>query len=154
MLIYKSIKLLLLINITILLMNSGHTGEIYKWTDKEGNVHFGDNPRDNPASIYQIPKGNTSNISSTNKERAEKQKKLLDSFQADHREKKQQREKKTHNANVKKYNCQVAKDDLIGYQRARGIYDRNDVGEKIYLSEKERLLEIQYMKDQVKKWCN
>jgi hypothetical protein len=153
LLTYKLLKLVFLLSITLLITSTGYSGEIYKWIDADGNVHFGDKPGNNPASVYQIPKGATSNISTTNKERADKQKKLTNSLRAARRDKEEQADKKRKNKNVRKYNCRVAKDDLGKYQRAAGIYDRNDVGEKVYLNEKERLLEIEYMKKQVSKWC-
>ena len=153
MLFYKSITLLLSI-IILSITNPVYSGDIYKWTDAQGNVHFGDKPDNAPASIYKVPKKNTANVSVTNKSRAEKQKKLTDSLQAERRDKKEKRDKKRENSNTKKYNCQVAKDRLRRYQRASGIYDRNDVGEKIYLNEKERQNEINNMKELVTKWCD
>jgi len=155
LLIFKSVQILLISGIILVsISNSAHTADIYKWTDKQGNVHFGDKPGNKPAALYKIPKNNTANVSITNKERTKKRKKLLDSMQADRREKEKKRKDKRHNNDVKKYNCQVAKDDVKRYQRASGIYDRNEVGEKIYLSKEERKREIQHMKDQVKKWCD
>ncbi|MFV2060125.1 MAG: DUF4124 domain-containing protein [Gammaproteobacteria bacterium] len=154
MLTYKSILSMLLIGISLGISNIGILGEIYKWTDADGIVHFGDKPENNPASVYKVPKGNTSNVSTTNKERAEKQKKLTESLRDARRDKEEQDDKKRENIKVRKYNCRVAKDDLAKYQRASGIYDRNDVGEKVYLNEKERLREIENMKNQVNKWCS
>ncbi len=153
LLTYQLSKISLLFSALLIITNVCFAGDIYKWTDANGNVHFGDKPDNNPASIYTVPKGTTSNVSSTNKERAEKQKKLTDSLRSARRDKKELADKKRKNRKTRKYNCRVAKDDLRKYQRASGIYDRNDVGEKIYLNEKERLLEIEYMKNQVEKWC-
>jgi len=151
--IYKSILVLFILFSASLVSTSGYSGDIYKWTDADGNVHFGDKPDNQAAAKYKVPKNNTSNVSYTNKERAEKQKKLLDSFQADRREKQQKQATKNKNNKAKKYNCQVSKDRLVRYQNASRIYTRNDVGEKTFLDKKQRQQETELMKIQIKKWC-
>ncbi len=159
MFIYKSI-LLLLITVTTLQLNTAYCADIYKWTDEQGVVHFGDRPDNTensatqPATLYKVPKNNTANVSSSNKERAIKQQKLLDSFQADRRAKKELRDKKRKQAKNKKYNCQVATDKLKRYQNASKIYVRNEVGEKVYLDDKQRQQETELMNQQMIKWCN
>ncbi len=142
------------------MLNIGYCADIYKWTDEQGVVHFGDRPNSTentasqPATIYKVPKNNTANVSSSNKERALKQQKLLDSFQADRRAKKQLRDKKREQTKAKKYNCQVATDKSKRYKTASRIYTRNDEGEKVYLDDKQRQKETELMAQQVKKWCD
>lgn len=155
MLIYKSTHYLLLLFITLLISSTGYSADIYKWTDSDGTVHFGDKPNQqhNSATLYKVPKNNTANVSYTNKERALKQKKLLDSFKAQRRIKKQQQSEKREQAKVRQYNCKVSKDKLIRYQKSSRIYSRNEVGEKIFLSDEQRLKEITLMKQQAEKWC-
>lgn len=153
MLIYKSIQLVLTTISILLVTNSAYSGDIYKWTDADGNVHFGDKPDNKPAQLYNVPKNNSANISSTNEERAKKRKKLLDSFDAQRRSKEEQRATKRKNSKTRKYNCQVSKDRLIRYQRASRIYSRNDVGEKVFLDDQQRQHETSLMKQQINKWC-
>ncbi len=155
MLIYKSAHNLRLLFITLLISNTSYSADIYKWIDKDGTVHFGDKPdhQHNSATLYTVPKNNSANVSYTNKERALKQKKLLDSFEAQRRIKKQQQSKKREQAKVRQYNCKVSKDKLIRYQKSSRIYSRNELGEKMFLSDEQRLKEIKLMKQQTEKWC-
>jgi len=153
MFIYKS-KILLLITLFLSSVNIAYCADIYKWTDKDGVVHFGDNPNNSPASVYKVPKNNSTNISTTNSERIARQKKLVDSMQAERLSQKEKRLKKRKDAKARKYNCQISKDKLERYKSASGIYIRNDVGEKIFLNKKKKQEEIQLMKEQTEKWCN
>ena len=58
-------------------------GKIYKWTDSEGNTHYGERPPGNQATQVKVPKGpaHTSTPSPTNQQDATK--KLLDAFEQD-----------------------------------------------------------------------
>ncbi|VAX00264.1 hypothetical protein MNBD_GAMMA22-81 [hydrothermal vent metagenome] len=155
MLIYKSAYYSILLFSFLLISNSSYSTDIYKWTDKDGTVHFGDRPeqQQNSATLYKVPKNNSSNVSSSNKERAQKQKKLLDSFAADRRAKKELQSKKNKQAKIRKYNCKVSKDKLIRYQNASRIYVRNELGEKVFLDDEQRLKETNLLKQQSEKWC-
>jgi hypothetical protein len=133
--------------------------EIYKWTDKQGRVHFSDKPPGKDTPQYQLrtpvlpdstlPPGTLSEA-----ERRGKQRKLMESLEADRLEKEQAVAKQKQQQALRARNCQYASAELRASRDANLIYDYDSKGNKVYLSEaqKQKYLESKYAA--VRKWCN
>ena len=133
--------------------------EIYKWTDEQGRVHFSDKPpgKDTPQYQLRMPEspGSTSPPGTLSEaERRSKQRKLMESLEADRLEKEQAEAKQKHQQAIRARNCQYARAELRASKDANLIYDYDSKGNKVYLNEaqKQKYLESKYAA--VRKWCN
>lgn len=133
--------------------------EIYKWVDKDGNVHYGDKPPDTDRESHQakelhIPgqKNNTTDNENT-ANRQEYQQKLLEAMQTKRQQKKQEAGKIAQEREQAKQNCVKAKDLLRSYEEAGFLYDLNDKGERVVLTDERRKQATENAKLEVGKWC-
>ena len=126
---------------------------IYKWTDKDGNVHYGDSPQEQvkleELNIDVESRDGITNSSSDKKERDRMSKEL----EADRKERADKREQKKIDKQNKRKRCTRAKDDLQSYQNASAIYRLDSKGERVYYSKKERKEKIQRLNKSMSKAC-
>ena len=134
--------------------------QIYKWVDDKGKVHFSDKPVSNNSesiTIKQQPSiygGETATTSprSTNPDLMDK---TLDAY-SDRRRLKQQKQAKQEAEEARKKQHQQKCDDAREYlARTEGqrIYDVNEQGEKIYLSDDEIDAERAKVQSEINKHC-
>ncbi len=126
-------------------------GGIYKWVDKEGNVHFGDHPVDNNASEVKI--NSHKGPDPEYQQRLEKQKQYLMDGQQARDEKKKQRAEAKKNKKQKNLACQKAKKYLTKLEQHGRLYRGNKDGDRQYLSGSERDEEIAKTRMKVKDKC-
>ena len=132
--------------------------QVYKWTDEQGRVHFSDKPpgQDTPQYQLRTPASADSTLPSETlpeEERRVKQRKLMESLEADRLEKEQTAAKQKQQQAVRARNCQYARAELRASKEANLIYDYDSKGNKVYLNEaqKQKYLEKKYAA--VRKWC-
>ena len=127
--------------------------EIYKWTDEKGNVHYGDKPIVNSEEIL-IPEKINVQSRVTMQEREEKRKRLLESFAEDRADKKEQQEKQEIKKKKLNRQCITARDRLKTYQKSSRLYDLNEKGERVILSDKARQQAVNQLSAEIDKHCN
>lgn len=127
---------------------------IYKWTDSEGNVHFGDQPVNNEsATELNISTNNRTGItnsSGNNKEREYLLKKIEEDKLADAEARKKQ-------AALMKKNQKICNNFKIQYQKqiqSTHTYTMSPDGERTYLSEKERAARKKKLQKGISKYCH
>ena len=129
-----------------------HAGQIYKWVDENGKVHFGDRPKpENQATKVKVKKGNS--ISAPQGERLRKQQLLLEHFE---RKRTQKREaEKKQEAKQAKFDagCRNLRATLTNYENSRGIYIEKPDGTKSYLSDSQRRGEIERLRGMLAEHC-
>ena len=127
--------------------------EIYKWTDEKGNVHYGDKPIVNSEEIL-IPEKINVQSRVTMQEREEKRKRLLESFAEDRADKKEQQEKLEIKKTKLNRQCITARDRLKTYQKSSRLYDLNEKGERVILSDMARQQAVNQLAAEIDKYCN
>jgi len=127
--------------------------EIYKWVDEKGNVHFGDKPVANSEEIVIPEKTNVQNRP-TKQERDEKRKRLLESFAEDRADKQEQASKQKKQKQKLDRRCAVARDRMKVYNRSRRLYDLDEKGERVILSDKARQQVVEQLEADISKNCN
>jgi len=127
--------------------------EIYKWVDEKGNVHFGDKPVANSEEIVIPEKTNVQNRP-TKQERDEKRKRLLESFAEDRADKQEQASKQKKQKQKLDRRCAVARDRMKVYNRSRRLYDLDEKGERVILSDKARQQVVEQLAADISKNCN
>ncbi len=141
-------------HVIVLMLAFGITesnAEIYKWTDEQGNIHYGDKPNKR-ASEVQVDISKKGHIS-TDTDRQLKRKNLIDAFNKDREyENKQKSEAQKKNKKLKRA-CIRAKDQLRNYTKARALYDLDKDGNRIIISDEERNSATQNLKNNINKYC-
>lgn len=125
--------------------------EIYKWTDEQGNTHYGDKPVvESKEMDINIEKSGNQKEKINRKER---QKKLVDSMQEDRLRKKEEAEKLKKEKQKHKRNCARAKEKLKGYERAGYLYNFDKEGNKVISSNEDRQKATDGLRKKIKKNC-
>lgn len=137
-----------------------NAAEIYKWTDENGNVHYGEHPPADSAKRLSIKNNSTSEdgkasaASNTAGTDAEQQRnKMIQAMEGDRVEREKKRQKQLKKESQSKQRCAIARDRLVQYQRAGRLYSIDKQGERQYLSDKSRQKEIEQLQAQINKFC-
>jgi FKBP-type peptidyl-prolyl cis-trans isomerase len=130
-------------------------GKIYKWTDNEGNTHYGERPPSQQAKQIKVRKGPSSAPAPTAKpgNQQEATKKLLDAFDKERKDKKEAATKTAAEKERRDKNCSSAKRRIAGLKFGGRQYEVTEQGERRYLSGtdiQQRTAEAQKVAD---KWC-
>lgn len=138
-------------------------GELYKWTDAEGKVHYSDQPpppnikkpvtvkprspaasaaaREAAGAAVDAPKSYVEQDAEFNRRRVEAA------------EREAAAKKAATEAAEKKKNCEQARTQLAGMQRGGRITRYDDKGERTYLSDAEIAQEIARAQQVADSWC-
>jgi hypothetical protein len=126
----------------------------YKWTDKDGNTVYSQNPP--PDGNYERMNIKTSPSSGTDSAQgSDEQPSAADSILQDAEDANKQKEiqaEQAKAAEIRKKNCEVAKHNLQIYTVYRRIKD--DKGNVTRMDDNERMKKIQEAKDQIAEFCD
>ena len=126
--------------------------EVYKWTDKQGNVHYTDRSvKDAREMNVYTEEDAKKDVKKDN--RTEQRRKLIDAMEEDRKEKEKLKKEEQKRKQSLKRQCQWAKDQLRGYETAGGIYNLDKDGQRIVLSDKERSKATNKLRTDIKKHC-
>ena len=133
--------------------------EVYKWTDKEGKVHYSDKPIDDKTKALKMKrKPSEKEIYQANK-RAKSlinhQQKLHEIAQDDAHDKKIIADKKEKKEKKRIAFCQDAQRQIHRLGRGRRTYTTNDDGSRYFMSDEDKNKMIaEYKSEMTKKRCN
>jgi hypothetical protein len=133
-----SAKILALLSLS--LVGSGFANEIYKWTDENGNVHYGDRPSDGTEQSQTITiasrRTDAGAVSAAVEARRER-----DAARADARTAAQEAERAAEEerqaAEEQAKRCDEYRGRLEKYVTSRRLYKLDDSGERVYLDDAE-----------------
>lgn len=142
-------KYILLLSLVITPVNAG----VYKWTDDDGNVHFGDRPA-NPDSATEIiihSDNNTgvTNSSGNNKEREYLLRKIDEEKKADA----EKRQKRYADEKKRKKRCDYYRSRYQSHIQSSRTYRTSPEGERYYLTNEERAARKKKLSKNVAKYC-
>jgi hypothetical protein len=126
---------------------------VYRWTDAQGRVHFGDRPPGDGPSTAIAPPAPPAAPAPTAAERAARQQRLLDAYRDERLEKQELEAKQKAEEDDRRRRCAQARDRLARYQSSGRIYDPQPNGERRYLNDGERDAEIRTARNEVGRWC-
>lgn len=128
---------------------------VYKWVDENGKVHYGDQPVASQPSVEMNVDDSSPAPSSGGDvlSRAEKRERLLQSMEEDRLEKKEQREKQKAQREKNKRKCNRYRDRMRHYQRASALYNLDQQGNRVYISEAERARATRNLQANINKYC-
>ncbi len=139
----------------LMLLQTAHSG-VYRWTDADGKVHFGDHPPVvQEAEQVATPKAAPAARPAENSvSRQESRKRLLEQYDKERDDKRQAVNEKREERARRKQRCVMVKDQLRNYQRYGRIYELQADGERRYFSSEEREQGLAKLKGEVKQWCD
>lgn len=143
-----------LLAVTLALAAHGAVAEgVYRWTDAQGRVHFGDRPPGDDASLAIAPPAPSAGAAPTDAERAAKRQRLLDMYRDERLERAEREAKEKAEDEDRRRRCALAVDRLERYEASPRIYDPQPNGERRYLSDGERDAEIRTARNEAARWC-
>ncbi|MCC2637939.1 MAG: hypothetical protein K0Q68_1658 [Moraxellaceae bacterium] len=126
--------------------------EIYKWTDAQGRVHFGDSAAGTgkPAEAIETPQpGNTYG---TDPERSARQRRLNQVLQAEAAEREYSARQAARQRDEREAQCQRLRHELQGME-GRATYYTDDNGERHFLDDGQRREHVASVNRQLKANC-
>jgi len=141
------LSILLTILVSLQITNAG----VYRWKDKNGNIHFSDKPHADAAQVdIKAPKPSGIGIS---KQQTQRRKELLEKFDEKNKKNKQQAlNKQRKRDSIDKY-CTDLKNRLRDYKDVDFLFSRDKAGERFNLSDKQKLQEENKLRSQIAKNC-
>lgn len=126
---------------------------IYKWTDENGNVHFGDKPVDaGSATELNIDTSKKSGITNSSGNKSEREY-LLKKIEEEKQEQAEARSKRLAQKKERRAKCNALKSDYQVLIQSNRSYRMSPDGERIYLSDAERTARKNNMKKVISKHC-
>ncbi len=148
-------KLIAIISLSLLCATTGAlAGKVYKWTDSEGNIHYGERPPSTQAKEVDIHKAPPSsrNAPPTGNSLQETNK-LLDTLQKERQQKAEKKATAEKERKAREANCSRSKRRLAGYRIGGRIYEIDEQGERSYLSDSDIQQRLEATQKEVDKWC-
>lgn len=126
-------------------------GQVFKWVDEQGNVHFGDRPDKQDSEVVDMPVFKTDPVmeerQKAREESAEKEKEgAAKQAESDAAAQKQQEQREK--------NCKTARERAEQIQTVRRLFRIDEKGERHDMSDAERVEALKMAKEDVTKWCD
>jgi len=124
--------------------------QVYKWVDKDGNVHFSDRPSKEKTEVVDLPAFRTDPVL----ERRQKEREELKEKEKAGNAKKAEDDKAAQKEQEQRQkNCTTARERVEQIQTVRRLFRVDESGERHDLSDEERAAALQKAKEDVAKWC-
>jgi hypothetical protein len=124
---------------------------IYKCTDENGVVQFGDTPCDKKLKTIK-PLKSGAPINKT--ERNEKRGRLLRAYEDERREKQQRAAEETAERAKRQRNCNIVRRRLQQITQSSSLYNLDEEGNRVTLTDEERTQETEDTQADVAYWCD
>jgi len=139
------------------LFSASIDAEVYKWVDKDGNVHFSDKPIDEKSQIVKVPKPLTKAQQDAAKAIARKaiqmHRKKMEIFSEEKREAAEKKKEKQAVEKKLSLACNSAKDDLSMFEAGAITYQLDETGQRVFHDKEAQQKKIAKLKDIVKELC-
>lgn len=155
-------RLTWLVSLLILLVASvahADPGTVYKWTDKEGNVHYTDCPPPPGCKAEVIESQATPSAADVEQARQRLEKLLTEQEQAtavrqeERLERQRQQAAAIEQAAARKGMCIMARQNLHALLMERPVYYIDEKGERVFLDDASHKAEIERMRELIKEHC-
>ena len=138
--------------LTLIFIASSVSAGVFKWVDENGNTHFGDRPQSKSVEKINIDK-NTGPDKFT-AERLNRQNQYLEDRQLEREEKSYQKNEATKKKHKNQKKCEKINKKLTLLEKQVRLYRKQANGEKLFLSDKERVKEKSKLKRYKKEVCS
>jgi hypothetical protein len=137
--------------LVLLLLPGALVAEIYKWTDSQGRVRYGDRP--GSGSAQTVTTDTRDRGLGLGADASREQQRLLQALDEERHAEGAARAEAAQEAAKRERNCAYARDRLRVYRNARYLYEPQADGDRRVLSEQERAAARARAEQQVRQWC-
>ena len=150
---YLAIAVALMLAVTT--AGTAVAGDIFKWTDEDGNVHFEDRPiGEDPQKVaIRSRPTNPARVQATVKSRADAAAKAAEEEAAATPAGPSPEELQAQ-ANARAEKCEKYREQLQRFVRSRRLYREDENGERVYLDEDEMQATRERTENQVQEFCS
>lgn len=140
--------------LTLALSSAALAGDIYKWVDDDGNVHYGDKPAGTQSERMAIVSRPTdpSRIAAQTQARAEARTQAREA-DADAAAAGPSEEELQAEAEARQVACEKSRANMQRMVTARRLYREDDAGERVYLDEAEMQATRQRVENEISEFC-
>jgi len=129
-------------------------GEIYKWTDEDGNVHYEDRPVGKTDMEHvDVVSRNTDNTVVQARVDADRERRAAARQVASEAPPEMTKEEIRAEQQERQNKCQQYRDQLQAFLRSQRLYKEDEAGERNYLSEDEIMAARSRVEGQIKEYC-
>ena len=129
-------------------------GEIYKWTDEDGNVHYEDRPVGTTDMEHvDVRSRNTDNTVVQARLDADRAARAASRQVASEAPAEMTREEMRAEQQARQEKCQQYRSQLESFLRSQRLYKEDDSGERQYLSENEVMAARSRVEGQIQEYC-
>ena len=152
----RSLRKAALLGSVAVLAGSAMAGEIYKYVDEAGNVHYGDRPsgKSTEEHLSLVSRGTSAESVGAQVE----QRRERDAARTEVRKLREAEEQEAAlaraEAEERAAKCQENRARLSSYGEARRLYKQDENGERVYLDESERSETEARVRDLIAKYCD
>lgn len=140
--------------LTLVVAGTALAGEIYKWTDADGNVHYGDRPVGGQSERLDIKSKPTNNASVQATTLARVDARAQEREEAANLPAGPSPEELRAEAEQRAEQCTASKAQLQKFLTSRRIYREDENGERVYMDEAEMQATRERAENQVEEYCN
>ena len=126
--------------------------EIYKWTDENGRIHYGDRPENTGSETIEVKPAPLPDKGT--EEHKEKQRKLLELIDEEREENKQKQAESKKEKQQRQINCEKSRKYHESLKTASGLYQEKEDRSKIILTHEERAAAETRAREDIEHWCN
>ena len=144
------------ITLTLAMSGVAVAGDIYKWVDEDGNVHYGDKPVSNESERVPIESRPTdrARIQSQYQAAAQARAENRDArAQADEASREAEEDRRAQ-AEERRQRCEASRATLQRFVTSRRIYTQDESGERVYMDEAQMQAARERVENDVNKYCN
>jgi hypothetical protein len=129
------------------------SGDIYKWTDEDGNVHYEDRPTGDEVELIASSRSTDSSAvrASIDARHASEAARADARSKRDEKEQAAAREQLAAAERVQK--CQDSRDRMESYLTARRLYKEGEGGERVYLDDKQIMEARSEAQEDIQEYC-
>ncbi len=141
--------------LTLAVSGAALAGDIYKWVDADGNVHYGDKPAGAQSERMAIDSRPTdrARVSAQTQARAEARMQAREAEAAAAAEAPSPEELRAQAAE-RRQKCESSRANMQRLVTSRRIYREDDNGERVYLDEAEMQATRQRVEDEISEFCS
>jgi hypothetical protein len=151
----KHYRLVFTVSVAALLFGGATiAGEIYKWTDVDGNTHYEDRPiADADIERLNIASRNTDNEAIQARQRADREARATARQVAAEAPKEMSKQELRAEQEKRGEQCQIYRDRLVQFSRSQRLFEEGDDGERRYLDDAETVAAHNRVQQQIDKYC-
>lgn len=137
------------------LSSTALSGEIYKWTDADGSVHYEDRPMGDDVERHKLISSNTNDdaVRASIEARHDR-----DTARAEARSKRDDADRTAAESRAEAAQrgakCQESRSLMQTYLQSRRLYKQDDAGERVYLDEDQTMQARADTQEMIQKYCD